>query len=612
MPFTPRARYVNPRLGVYFGIFMSAFAGLAIMVLILEQLGVAAGWLKLMMLAGPVALYAGIGIMSYAREPLDFFACGRRVSAFYSGLVLAASAMGATGLLCITGAFFLVGFDALCLAIGGLAGFVIMAVLLAPFVRKFGAFTIPSYLGRRFDSRILRITAAVCVAVPMLLVIAAELSLGAFAASLLWPGQAGLLLPLFTALAIVTLVPGGMRSLTWSSAGQGLIVLIALMVPVVIVAVMLTNLPIPQLTHGPILRLLGRAEVSQGLAQIIPPVLAFDMPGDGFTEIVKRFSAAMGSVGPLAFVIVMLTTMCGLAGAPWLLPRISATPSVYDARKSLGWATLIFGVVMLTLASISVFMRDYLMDAVAAGSTAEGSAWITELRNLGLASVDKGTARLTFSTIGFKRDGVLLGLPIAAGLPASVLYLAIAGAVAASLAAAGAAAVALGNVLTEDIVYGLSWQPAPSGFRLSVARVAIAVALVLGAVIAIIAPTDPLKLMLWALVLTASATFPLIVLSIWWKRVNVYGAIAGLATGFTVAILVIIAGEARWVELSSALAAALAAPASVLATVAVTLLTPAPGKHALELVRDIRVPGGEILYDREMRLEHLKKLRDRS
>nr|HML44700.1 sodium:solute symporter [Hyphomicrobium zavarzinii] len=140
MPFSHRTGYVNPRLGTYFGIFMSAFVALTLLVLILEGLGVSDSTLRLAMFLGPIAFYAIIGLAAYSSEPIDYFAAGRRVPAFYTGLVLAQTALGATGLVALTGAFFLIGFDALCIVIGGLAGFVVMAVLLAPFFRKFGAF----------------------------------------------------------------------------------------------------------------------------------------------------------------------------------------------------------------------------------------------------------------------------------------------------------------------------------------------------------------------------------------------------------------------------------------------------------------------------------------
>jgi cation/acetate symporter len=559
------------------------------------------------MLAGPLAFYAAIGLAAFTREPLDYFAAGRRVPAFYSGLVLAQTAMGATGILALTGAFFLIGFDALCLVIGGLAGFVVMAVMLAPFFRKFGAFTIPSYLGRRFESRALRIAAGALLTVPMLLMLAGEIRMGAFAASWLLNEPMAVNVTLLVVLMILTLVAGGMRSLAWSTAAQSIASLIALLVPVTIVAVLVTNLPLPQLSHGPIMRALGRAEAAQGLPIILPPALAFDMPPEGLSVIAKRYADAFGSVGPLAFVIVTITALAGVASAPWLLPRVAATPGVYEARKSLGWATLLFGVVMLTLASVGVFMRDYVMDIVTAPGAVQIPAWLDEMKGLGIAALETEAKRPSITSFAFNRDAVLLSLPIAAELPAAVLYLAVGGAIAAALATAGAVAVALGNVLSEDVVYGLSWQPPSAGARLVVSRICLGAAAAFGGVLAIAAPTDPLKLMLWSLALTASTAFPVLLLSIWWKRLNAFGAIAGIATGFGVTVLAIVAGEAGMIGLDSALAAALGLPAGTFAAIIVTFMTPAPGRHVLELVRDIRVPGGEILIDREMRFQRRQK-----
>ena len=169
---------VNPRLGTYFSIFAALFAALFLLALILEQLSVSDGGLRLALLFGPFLLYAAIGLSTATQDTLGYFAAGRRVPAGYTGLILAMSAVGSTFLVAATGVFFFAGFDALVLLIGGLSGFVVMAMVLAPFYRKFGAYTVPSYLGRRFESKTLRIVSAMVAAVPILLVLAAELRLG--------------------------------------------------------------------------------------------------------------------------------------------------------------------------------------------------------------------------------------------------------------------------------------------------------------------------------------------------------------------------------------------------------------------------------------------------
>lgn len=603
------ARAVNPRLGAYFGIFLSSFAAIALTTLILESLGIEVGVLSLAMLLGPLALYVGIGLATHTSDALDFFAAGRRVPAFFNGLVLAMAAFGATGLVTLTGLFFLIGFDALFIATGALGGFVIMAVVLAPFLRKFGAFTIASYLGRRFESRPLRLATAVVAAVPMLMVLSAEIRIAAEAAVLLsgWSHGQILLLLLLTLLA--TLLPGGMRSMTWVSVAQGLAAFLAVMVPVIIVAAIVTTLPIPQLTHGPVLRAIGRNEAIQGLPIILPPALAFDLPGPELQPILKRFADPFGAVGPAAFVICTLSSIAGIAAAPWLLPRLAAAPGVYEARKTLGWATVVFGVAMLTAASVAVFMRDYLMDLIAIPGPAIVPPWLAELAKRGFASITETGTQFTVSSISFGRDAVLMSLPIAAGLPPMLLDLTLAGIVAGGLVAASAASTALGHSLSEDMLFGATWEPPHGPIRLHAGRAGIALAVLAGVLGAAFVSADPLRLVLCALAISGSALFPVLVLSIWWKRMNAFGAMAGVLTGFLVAGLAMVGGQGAGAAIDSTLAAILGLPAATIAIVAVTLVTPAPGRHVLELVRDIRIPGGEILYDREMRTQRIKKQR---
>jgi cation/acetate symporter len=606
MSITSRTRFVNPRLGTYFGIFASSLTGLVLLLIIFEQLGTSEAVLRWCMLLVPLALYAGIGLLVPTREPLEFFAAGRRVPAGYSGLGIANATLGATGIVAMTGTFFLIGFDALCLVIGGLAGFVIMAVMLAPFFRKFGTLTVPSYLGRRFESRAVRLLTAGLVSVPLLLLLAAELGMGAFAASWL-VGQPQGLMVMVLALAIVgTVAMGGTRSLIWSGSAQAIAAILALLVPVTIVAVMVTNFPLPQLTNGPLLRALVHSEAAQGVPIVDATGLTFILPGQDFAPVAKRFTAPFGNVGPMAFVVAMLTVMAGVASSPWLLPRVTMTPGVYETRKSLGWATVFFGLIMLTAAAVSVYMRDFVMDIVKDGAPSSLPEWMRKLTELGFARVQASADALGFTSFEFARDTVLLSLPVAAGLPNVFVYFAAAGIVAAALVAASAATVTLANVLCEDVVNGLSWEPLPREPRLWVARIAIAGVAVFGGIITLLAPTDPLRLLLWSLAISGSTLFPVLVLSIWWKRMNAFGAMAGSACGFAVAVLTILAGEANILGIDGALAGLLGLPAGTLGAILASLATPGPSRSMLELVREIRIPGGEVVYDREMRMLRLK------
>jgi len=610
MPTMPARRLVNPRLRPYFAIFAASYVALVLVALIAEQLGAQQSAVRWAILVGPVALYVVIGLATQTGEALEFFAAGRRVPAVYVGTTLGVTAMGGTGLVAITGAFFLIGFDALCMAIGGVAGFVVMGILLAPFFRKFGAYTIPSYLGGRFESTALRLLAAVLVAVPLFMVIVAELRMAAFTASLATGAPPTVIVAITAATLLATLLPGGVRSSTWVGMAQTIVTILALLVPVTIVAIMLTNLPIPQLGQGPTLRGLSRLEVQQGLPIVLAPGLAFDMPGFDPVATAKRYAAPFGAIGPHGFVTAMLTIMMGVAAAPWLLPRLATAPGVYHARKTIGWATLTFGLLTLTMASIAIFDRHLLLTATAAGTLPE---WVQTLVSQGHARLDGRSAvgetgpRSLVQTIEIARDAVLTALPMAGGLSGAFVAIAASGAFAACLLGASAAISSLAATLSEDLWYGARKEPPADRVRVAGARAALFVVVLITAAAAIALPADPLALLLWALALTGSTLFSVLVLSIWWKRINTFGAVAGIASGFSVAAIAIVSGSLEILAIDPALAGMFGIPASAMAAIVVSLITPQPSRQVLELVRDIRVPGGEILYDREMRLLRLKK-----
>lgn len=607
MSFQARSRLVNPRLGTYISIFAALFVALFLLALIFEQLAISDNVLRIAMLIGPFALYVAIGLSTGTQDTLGFFAAGRRVPSGYTGLLLAISAIGSTFLISATGAFFFAGFDALVLMIGGLSGFVAMAMLLAPFYRKFGAFTVPSYLGRRFESKALRITAAVVAAVPTLLVLAAELRLGAETAAHL--SGFSVYAMVFTLIAVlsVSIAPGGKRSFTWTAVALSIAMLLALLIAAVAVAVLVTNLPFPQLTHGPLVRNLVRNELAQGLSLVQVSPLAFDLPGQGFAAIAKPYTQPFGAIGPVGFVAGVIMIACGIASAPWLLPRVAAAPGVYEARKSLGWATVFYGFVLLTVSSVAVFMRDFTLDLVMADRVGRLPDWLFEAARQGFVAFDQTATRLSFETLRFDRDSVLFTLPLAAGLPQAFVYLLMAGGVAAALVCASATAVSLAAILGEDIVHGLSWEPASNANRVWIVRVLVIFSACGGGLLTLLAPIDPLRLTLWALSLTASSLFPVMILSIWWKRLTPTGAITGLILGFSAAAYAIFASEAGNLAIPSAIAGIVGLPVAFLVALSLSALRPEASRHSLEIVRDIRVPGGQIIYDREMQRLQLKK-----
>jgi cation/acetate symporter len=388
MAFTSRTRLVNPRLGTYFGIFAAAFAAIVLMAMMLEQLGATDALVRLTVFASPILLYAGIGVMSATREPQDYFACGRRVPAFFNGLALGIAALGGAGFLALTGAFFIIGFDALCLSIGWYAGLVFATLLFVPFFRKVGAFTVPTFLGRRFDSRTVRVVAAGVLSVPILLLLAAEARFAAYASAWLLGQSERLTAVLVVSCAAAIVIAGGMRSLTWTSAAQGIAALLALAVPATIVAVMVSNLPLPQMTHGNVLRALSRVEVARNLPIIVAPNWAVELPAEGIEMLGKRMLQAFGSVGGIGFIIMSFVVATGIAASPTLLPRSGTTPGVYEARKSGGWAVLVVGLVLLTLPAVAVYLRSFVLDQVVNMPPDRLPVWFQLLQQAGIARID--------------------------------------------------------------------------------------------------------------------------------------------------------------------------------------------------------------------------------
>lgn len=606
MAFTSRTRLVNPRLGSYFGIFTAALAALVLMALMMEQLGAADAIVRLAMFTGPIVLYAGIGFASRAHEVADFFACGRRVPAFFNGLVIAIAALGGAGFLALTGSLLIVGVDAMCLSIGWCAGLVFMGVLFAPFMRKFGAYTVPTFLGRRFESRTVRIVAAGVLSVPLLLLLTAEARFAGYAAAWMLGQSERLMAAVVVACATAIVLVGGMRSLTWSSVAQAIAALLALAVPATIVAIMISNLPLPQMTHGNVLRVLSRAELAQGVPIVLAPPLAFDLPGEGAEPLVKRFIQAFGSVGSLGFVLMSFVVAAGIAASPALLTRSGTTPGVYEARKSLGWAVLIAGLVLLTLPAVAVYLRFSILDQVAAHAADRLPAWFQVLQQAGIAKIDTKAPLVKLAGISFERDAALFSLPIAAGLPQVLVYLALAGALAAALAAFASSLVAIAAIVAEDVVHGLPNETVPDSARIGTVRVALLGAAFVTTWLAIGLPADPLQLFLWSLTFGAASSFPVLLLAIWGKRTNAWGALIGMVTGFGVTTFIVLLSETGVLALPSALAGAVGLPLALIAAVTVSKMTPAPGRNALDIVRDVRVPGGETVYDREMRLLRLR------
>jgi len=250
MSVPSRLRTANPHLGAYYGIVTSAFVSLILLLAMFEQLGASRTVLAETMLLAPLALYLLIAIGSRTLEVEDFFCSGRRVPPIFNGFVLAATAVGGVGVLVYTGTVFFLGFDALAIGLGWTAGMLIGGVLFVPYLRKAGSYTLPTFLGHRFRSRIVRMTASVVQLPPTALLLAAEMKIAALIAVLFLPVSFSLAVVTIAVFIGVTAILGGMRSVTWTGSAEFLVGAIGLAMVVTTVSIVLTNIPAPQLTYG--------------------------------------------------------------------------------------------------------------------------------------------------------------------------------------------------------------------------------------------------------------------------------------------------------------------------------------------------------------------------
>jgi len=598
---------VNPRLGASFAIFTSAYVSLVLCLLILEQLGLAAFWVNQVMILGPALFYLIIGLMVRTTNLEDFFVAGERVPALYNGLSVSANILGASAVATSLGALVFLGYDGLPLVLGWCAGLALITILFAPYLRKAGSFTMPGFLGMRFSSRAVRAVAAFLILIPSAMLLAAELKIGAMIAALFLPLPEQMLIAIGAGFATLTVLFGGMRSLTWVQCAQIIVLLIGISAPLLIISLQVTNLPVPQLSYGAVLEATAVAEQAKGIAAASPQPLSEALPGLAPEQIAKPFLQAFGAMSALDFVLLGLCVMFGTAMLPVVHARLSTTPTIGAVRGSMGWAGLIAGFIVLSLLAYAAFLHSALVQQVIGTPMAELPSWARFAADLGLMRVEPDALDPTFGDARtfVSRDLSALLLPVSGGLPQVFAGIAAAALLAAMLAGAAAHITAIGNVLSNDLFHPWLRRPSTAAQRLAVARGGMILAAIAGAWLARSLFVDPLRWMLLAFSLLAGGFFAVAVLSIWWRRVTAAGAMAGLLSGFGgTAVYAVLAmqGVIGAPLVDPLVAGLIGIPVAFFAATAISLISPKPDELTAEIAGEIRVAGGETLHARLTRL----------
>lgn len=605
MRSSSRLRQANPQLGAYYGIITSAFVSLVIFLAMFEQLGWPPKWLAEAMILLPLALYLLIAVGARTLAIEDFFVSGRRVPPVFNGLVLAAVLIGGTGFFAYTGTLFFLGFDGLAIGLGWTTGLLLSGLLFVPYLRKAGAYTLPAFLGQRFRSRPLRVFASLLQLPPAALLLAAEIKIAALIAVLFLPLTYQLAVAgVATIITFVTLV-GGMRSLTWSASAEFIVGAVGLAVPLIVVSVMLTNLPAPQLTYGEAFAPLQRSEAIAGIAPSTPKQLTTALPAEQPRPSTKPFLQAFGAITRTDFLTLFLCLALGTAALPSLLVRSGVTSSVADQRRSVAWGALFVALFAASAPALAAFVKLLVFQDIAQTPASALPSWLNELSAYGLllARDANGNGAIEASELFIARDGIALALPMAARLPFICTVLVAAAGMAIALAAAASHLFTIAGSLADDVIGVIDPQRAVLP-RIMVVWVAIAAAALSAAVFLAFADIDLMQAAVTAFAFAAATFFPVLLLAIWWKRCTVWGALVALGLGFTTMSLEIAFGGSFGLGqayLTTIIAALIGATLAFVGGLAGSLIGPRPSAAEEAYFEELRDPSGEALYDRAQR-----------
>ena len=591
-------------LGRIYAIYTGGFVGFVILLGILEQLGVPDKIIGYLFVFLTIGVYALIGIISRTAQLSEYYVAGRRVPAFYNGMATGSDWMSAASFIGMAGTLYALGYDGLSFVLGWTGGYVLVAVLLAPYLRKFGQYTVPDFLGARYGGNFARfIGIVVLLAASFTYVVAQVYGVGIITSRFLglsfevavFVGLAGIL---------VCSMLGGMRAVTWTQVAQYIILIIAYLVPVVLLSYRDTGIPIPQVMYGQALEQITALEDKLGvLKHHVAPFV--DAEGN------YSFIAAVN------FFALIFCLMVGTASLPHILMRYFTTPSVREARKSVGWSLFFIFLLYFTAPSYAAFAKLEVYQHVIGQPIADLPAWVANWGAVGLVGVcDATNAAELFSMCAgvagnndgilqlaeFKinNDAIVLATPEIAGLPYVIAGLVAAGGLAAALSTADGLLLAIANALSHDIYYRMIDSKADTKRRLVVARTLLILVAILAAYTAGTKPAGILAMVAWAFSLAASGLFPALVMGIWWKRTTAIGACCGMIAGFGICLFYLIGtqyfGMPLWWGIKNISCGLFGIPVAFLVTWLVSLITPAPSREMQDFIDSVRVPRGAVRH----------------
>ena len=533
------------QLGRMYGTYTGGFIAFIILLALLEQVGVPNKILGYFFVFFTLAVYAIIGVATRTAQISEYYVAGRRVPAFYNGMATGADWMSAASFVGMAGTLFLLGYDGLAWVLGWTGGFVLVSILVGPYLRKFGAYTVPDFLSFRYGGNFARFLGVVVLVCCSFTYVTAQIyGTGLIASRFLgmqfeiavFAGLVGILL---------CAMLGGMRAVTWTQIAQYIVLIVAYLTPIIILSTQHFGIPLPELTYGRAI-----AEITAREQQLVK---------DGLAVLCTQQACPPGTLRPhiqpfmnytpLNFFGIIFCMMVGTASLPHILMRYFTTPSVKEARDSVAWSLLFIFLLYFSAPAYAAFSKLEVYTNIIGRDLTQIRPWLFQWGELGLIQICGKNAVnldaviaackaiaghpgvLRFQDFVINTDVIVLSTPEIAGLPYVISGLVAAGGLAAALSTADGLLLAIANALSHDIYYKMLDPSAPTMRRLTVARVLLFFVAVASAALAATKPSDILAMVGWAFSLAMAGNFPAIVLGIWWKRATTTGAICGIIAG---------------------------------------------------------------------------------
>ena len=548
-------------------------------------------------------LYIVVAWWSRAKSTSEFYVAGSGVHPVLNGMATAADWMSAASFLSMAGLIAFLGYQGAEYLMGWTGGYVLLALLLAPYLRKFGKFTVPDFIGERYYSQGARLVAVIAALfVSFTYVVGQMKGVGvAFSRFLEIDFKYGVIIGVLIVFFYAVL--GGMKGITYTQVAQFCVLIFAYLVPAIFISVLMVNNPIPQLGLG------GKLHDGTYLLDKLDQVCR-DL---GFQEY------TISKKNTIDFAFITAALMLGTAGLPHVIVRFFTVPNVKDARKSAGWALLFIALLYTTAPAIAVFSRTNLIDTVQDKPYSELPAWFKNWEGTGLLKFEDkngdgkvqyyNDANPTFvetvanergwkgSELTVDRDIMVLANPEIANLPAWVVALVVAGGLAAALSTAAGLLLVISTSISHDLFKNWLRPKISEKGELKTARITIAIAVVIAGWAGINPPGYVAQVVAFAFGLAAASFFPAIIMGIFSKRINKQGAIAGMITGlvFTTAYIVyfkFLGGtpDAYWWGISPEGIGTLGMLFNFIVSIGVTYLTPPPPPEVQQMVEHIRLP----------------------